>query len=327
MRHDDIHENRLVSVIIPVFNASHYLSKSVTSILEQTYRQLELLICDDCSTDDSWQILNTFSDPRIRLFKNEVNRGYLRVVNDLASKAKGHYLCFQDADDHSHPERISIQVEKLQSEPDLGLIGTNYALITPQGKVRLKANVECNPEMLKKALDAGNPFQKPSIMFKREVYEMVGMYREDFLKLGNISEDFDWILRVSERFNIGNINHLEPLYFYRSLPTSMSRKLSSVNQLFGHAIALHLSRQRKSGEKDSIERGELEALQQLILKLREPFNSDNSLFHHKLAELHMYFGLNIVAIRQAFLAVRKGPLRWNNYRLLQYCLRKTFLRF
>ena len=321
-----MHENSLVSVIIPVFNASHYLTRSVSSILQQTYGPIELLICDDCSTDGSWEILQTFSDPRIRLFKNQANRGYLRVVNDLVSKAGGRYLCFQDADDYSHPERISMQVKRLRCESDLGLVGTNYALINRKDTVRCRSNVDTNPQTLRKALEVGNPFQKPSIMFKREVYEKVGMYREHFLTLGNISEDFDWILRVSERFDVGNINHIEPLYFYRCLSTSMSRKISSIYQLFGHDIALHLSRQRKTGQKDSIEQGELEALEQLILKLREPFDRDTSLFHHKLAESYMYCGLNIAAIWQALLAVSKKPLSWNNYRLLQYCVRKTFLR-
>ena len=320
-------DNPLVSVIVPVYNAERYLKESVNSILQQTYRRLEILICDDCSTDSSWEISKAFLDPRIRLFRNDRNQGYLRTVNFLVSNSLGPFLCFQDADDYSHPERIRIQLNALLSDARLGLVGSNYAMINPTGKILLNKDVESDSQELRNLLESVNPFQKPSIMFTREVYTTVGMYREGFLKLGNISEDFDWILRTSECFEVGNVNHEKPLYFYRSVSTAMSKKILSVNQLFGHEIARFLARQRRSGEKDSLDKEDFKALEEQILELRKPYIEDRSLFHHKIAASQMYAGLNASAIRQAFLAILKGPLSWNNYRLLQYCLRKTFLGF
>lgn len=320
-------ESSLVSVIMPVYNAEPYLQAAIDSVLQQTYHRLEILICDDCSTDRSWETLKIIADPRVKLFRNERNIGYLRTVNFLASKARGCCICFQDADDYSHPDRIRIQVSALCSNSALGLVGTNYAIVTRFGKLVMKSGVETDPKALRRHLESRNPFQKPSIMFRRQVYERVGMYREEFLNLGNISEDFDWILRVSEHFEVANVNYLEPLYFYRSVSTAMSKNVLSADQLFGHQIALHLASQRRSGQKDAIESGDFKELEDIIAKLRKPYIEDRSLFHHKLAASHMYFGLNANAIQHALLAILKGPLSWNNYRLLQYCLRKTFFNF
>lgn len=314
----------LVSVIIPVYNAEKYIRESLLSIICQKYGELEILICDDRSTDRSWDILRAFDDPRITLFRNEKNSGYLLTVNFLVSKSSGQFLCFQDADDYSHPDRIAIQLDKLVRAPSLGIVGSNYATINPHGKIVFKKDVETNPGSLKELLEKENPFQKPSIMFRREVYNTVGMYRPEFLRLGNISEDFDWILRTSRHFEVGNVNHECPLYFYRSVPTAMSKNIKSVNQLFGHAIAIELHRERNAGMKDSIERGDFKRIEDLICLLRRPYHLNKSLFHHKLAESLMYSGLHRGAIKQAAMAICKGPLRWTNYRLFQHCIRKTF---
>lgn len=315
----------LVSVLIPAYNASEFIGQALLSIVSQTYRNLEILVCDDASTDDTLACIRAIDDKRIRLLKNDSNQGYLRTVNRLASEARGEFMCFQDADDYSHPDRIATQLDAFRSHPDLGLVGTNYAVINPKGKVVFKRAAETRPEVLKKMLETHNPFQKPSIMFSRAVYEKVGMYRESFLQLGNISEDFDWILRASEHFETANVNHGEPLYYYRSVPTAMSKKVRTPSQLLGHDVALYLWRQRASGKADSLERDEISALRDLIASWEEPFLKDRSLFHHRVAASLMYFGLPWSAVRESLIAISKGPLTWRNYRLLQYCLRKTLI--
>lgn len=316
----------LVSVIIPVYNAAPYVRASLQSIVEQDYQNLEILVCDDASTDTTRCILDSISDHRIRLYRNDANLGYLRSINFLVSQSVGDFICFQDADDISHPKRIKIQVEELLNRPSLGFLGTNYAVISPEGKTLVQNNVETEQQKLKMLLQTSNPFQKPSILFRREVYNVIGMYREEFLQWGNISEDFDWILRASEVFDPGNVNFRSPLYLYRSVPTAMTKKIGDVNQFFGHAIALKLHRERMAGRKDSIQRGDLESIMDFISELRRPYELDQSLFHHRRAEALMYAGLRFEALRQAMHAVAKKPLRRASYRLLQYCIRKTLVR-
>ena len=313
----------LVSVIMPAYNAASYVRESLESILNQEYRNLEVLVCDDASTDETPTILKSISDNRVTLFRNDQNLGYLRSINFLVARAKGDFLCFQDADDISHPERIKLQMRKLVDHPRLGFVGTNYAIINKTGRTILKRDVETDPKTLKGLLETSNPFQKPSILFRREVVNVIGMYREEFLKLGNISEDFDWILRASEIFELGNVSGTSPLYYYRAVPTAMTKKFSSVSQLFGQAVALMLYKQRKAGKKDSIEGGNLQAIHDFIGELRKPYDHDESLFYHRRAEALMYAGLRTEAIRQAMRAVFKDPLRVSNYRLLQYCIRKN----
>lgn len=315
----------LVSVLIPVFNAARYLEAAVWSILNQTHQRLEVLICDDGSNDRSWQILQSVADPRVLLSRNNSNQGYLRTVNHLASMANGEFLCFQDADDLSHVERVELQLKALQSHPAWGLVGTNSATITPSGRLWRTSHVVTDPVALKGLLALGNPFQKPSIMFRRNALEKVGMFREEFLALGNISEDFDWILRVSESFDVGNINHTEPLYQYRSVPSAMTKNISSADQLFGHDVALFLARERRSGRADSIARGDLATVRSLIEEWKAPYLKDSSLLCHRVAESLMYSGLSKHAVRKALLAVWRNPFAWRNYRLLQHCARKTLL--
>lgn len=317
----------VVSVIIPTYNAQPYLEQCLESILQQTYKNIEILICDDCSSDQTAALLEKFSDERMILFKNQTNQGYLRSINFLVSKATGDFICFQDADDFSHPDRIQIQLQALLSQPELGLIGSNYAIIDSSGEIVRESTVETNVDVLHQLLQIGNPFQKPSILFRRDVYDKVGMYREEFLKLGNISEDFDWILRVSERYKVGNVNYRDPLYFYRSLPTSMSKNIKCVDQLLGHQVAIRLYKERQYGQKDSIEKGDLESIRDYIREMRRPYQQNKALFHEKLAASFMYAGMNQEAIRHSMMAIVKAPLDWKNYRLLQYCLRKTIFRF
>src|SRR5687768_10903867 len=101
----------LVSVIMPVFNCERYVRAAIQSILSQEYTNLELLICNDGSTDNSLKEIRKFSDKRIRLFINKNNVGSLATRNYLLTQAKGFFIAMQDADDISMPQRLSKQVD------------------------------------------------------------------------------------------------------------------------------------------------------------------------------------------------------------------------
>ena len=316
----------MVSVIIPVYNASQFLEKSVRSILNQSYENIEVLICDDGSTDSSLQVIQEFRDDRIRIFENIENKGYLNSINFLVSMCKGEFIAFQDADDWSHHERLERQVNFLKKNPNISLVGTNFSLVNGIGKVVLEKRVEEGAIKLKKVLQYENPFQKPSIMFRKEIITSVGMFREGFLKLGNISEDFDWILRVSEKYEVANINHRESLYFYRSVPSSMTKSFKNVEQFFGSSIALFLAEERKKLGIDSLQRGDIQKIKDYIKILKVPYEKDKSLFHHQKAAGLVYSGLYSNAILEAWNAVILEPSKFKNYRLLQYCIRRYFRR-
>ena len=118
----------LVSIIMPCYNAAAYIKETVESVLAQTYPQWELLVVDDCSTDDSLAILAGITDPRIRVLKNETNSGAAATRNVAIEAANGRYIAFLDSDDLWHPEKLAEQLA-FMTEKDCALSFTHYAVI------------------------------------------------------------------------------------------------------------------------------------------------------------------------------------------------------
>ena len=314
----------MISVIIPCYNAEKFIEDSINSILNQTISDIEVIVIDDCSTDKTLSILRSFDDTRLNVKINERNLGYLKTINKLLAMTSGEFIAFQDADDISHYDRFGDQLSYLKSRPEISILGTNFSEIDIEGQVIRKVNVEDNSEKIKELLVTRNPFQKPSIMFRREVYDTIGGFREEFLSLKNISEDYDWLLRASHHFNFGNINAPDPLYRYRSVNTSMSRAFDHVDQLFGHQVAQFLYRERLNYGIDSIDKNDLKNIVKFIEELRQPYIDDPSRLYKEKAESLIYFGLNREAIRNSWEAFRVKPT-FGNLRLLQYCIRKWIL--
>lgn len=113
-----------VSVLIPVYNASAFLKNSVNSILNQTFTDFELLLLDDCSSDNSVEIIKGFKDSRVKYYQNEHNLGISGSRNRLMDLAQGEYLAIMDNDDLSLPERFAKQVAFLDAHPDVTIVGS-----------------------------------------------------------------------------------------------------------------------------------------------------------------------------------------------------------
>ena len=117
--------SKLVSVIIPVFNAELYIQEAVESICRQTYKELEIIIVDDGSTDGTLQILKSFNDQRINLIARE-NRGLISTLNECVALSTGAYIARMDADDICRPMRIERQVKYLENHKDIGVLFRIY---------------------------------------------------------------------------------------------------------------------------------------------------------------------------------------------------------
>ena len=130
----------LVSVIMSVYNGEKYLVQAIDSILNQTYQNFEFIIIDDCSTDNSSHILQEYAqkDSRIKIIKKEKNigiKGFIKNLNLGISIAKGKYIARMDADDISLPERFQKQVDFLENNPEITLVGAQLNLINEQNKI------------------------------------------------------------------------------------------------------------------------------------------------------------------------------------------------
>ena len=108
---------------MPVYNGASFLSSTIESILSQTYENFELLILDDCSNDDSIEIIKSFNDKRSKLFQNKENEGYIKGLNFLIQNSKGDYIARNDQDDISLPQRIYKQLNLFKRKPKLSIVG------------------------------------------------------------------------------------------------------------------------------------------------------------------------------------------------------------
>ena len=134
LKESNFMEKMLVSVIIPAYNCVTYLEQAVNSALTQTYSQLEILIIDDCSQDNTLKIVKSLAqkDNRIRVLKNEMNQGTAATRNRGLRESKGDFIAFLDGDDVWHPDKLERQLDLLK-QTDAALCYTAYDFINAEG--------------------------------------------------------------------------------------------------------------------------------------------------------------------------------------------------
>lgn len=160
--------NSTVSVLITVYDGESFLREAVDSILAQTHHALELVIVDDGSKDATNRILATYTDPRVRVIRNDENIGQTRSLNRGLAEARGRYVARQHADDRSHPERIARQLAFLETYPDAVLIGCQARTIDNRGRVLRGASEyrPTTPLAIEWHLLFGSPFFHGGVVFR-----------------------------------------------------------------------------------------------------------------------------------------------------------------
>ncbi|MDX6190118.1 glycosyltransferase [Flavobacterium sp. Fl-318] len=202
----------LVTVILPCYNAELYVEEAVLSIMNQTYTNLEILVIDDCSNDDTNSILKRLSmeDSRIRLIRNEQNLRLVKTLNKGIDEARGMFIARMDADDVSLPERIEKQMDLMLSNPDVDLCGTSYSIIDGIGnKLKTEVKVPSTCEEIKTALLFTCPMGHPTVLFRKEKIQSLGSYDENMINI----EDYELWLRVALKGKMVNLQN--PLLKYR----------------------------------------------------------------------------------------------------------------
>lgn len=238
-------ETPRVSVVMAVHNGYPYLADSVESILRQSYKDLELVVVDDASVDDSWQILTRLAagDPRLVLLRNQVNEGVVRSLNRGLDRACGSVLARQDADDISDPERIARQLSFLDDNPEYGVVAAVPQPIDACGNplcIRgwdAREDAEIRNRLVDHMCLCG-----PSLMIRRECLTAAGFYFADGL---DASEDYDLCLRLAEVTKLASLDG--GLYRYRQHPESASSRRAAV-QMYRKALALERALERRKGQ-------------------------------------------------------------------------------
>ncbi len=309
----------LISVIMPAYNADKYIKTAIDCVLNQTHKNIELLIADDASKDSTRQIIDAYNDVRIKTYHNNSNMGYLKTCNKLFEKAKGDYIAFQDADDLSTPDRFELQLQVLQSDASLGAVGCNLTAIDTKNNEMFCSHYPLKHEDILKDIPGYFPVIPNSYLFTREVYSVIGGYNLYFDRMG--AEDYYWTYLIMEKFGLVNIQ--KPLYFYRYNPNSITGDRSdNLNKKFSYRIVGFLVNQRRQTGTDDLEKQDHTELNKYLDGLKKPYIDDPSLYYREMAAKYYHEGLKKRAIRLIIKAIRKNPNNLTNYKDLMYILRK-----
>ena len=194
-----------VSVAMPVYNGSRWLTEAINSIIRQTYPNFELLVVDDGSTDDTPRLLDNYvnQDKRIRVLRQN-HSGLVAALNRCLAEARGSFFARLDADDRVASKRLEAQTGFLRSNVDFGLVGSWARKIDANGRPLGKITPTTKPELLSQQLMRNNPFLHSSITMRTELVRRLGGYRSAF----EAAEDYDLWLRVSEVSKVTNLPEL-----------------------------------------------------------------------------------------------------------------------
>jgi len=227
---------RTVSVILPTYNRAKTLERAINSVLTQTYSNLELIVIDDASTDNTEDIVKSFKDNRVIYIKHTSNIGPAGARNTGIKRAVGRYIGFQDSDDEWMPDKLERQVKNLDSSPSgTGMVYTAF--------VRVFSNNERKyvPSQRKRKREGfihfelinGNFIGMPTVLIKKECFDRIGLFDENLPSL----EDWELFLRISKYFSISYID--EPLVTAFESEDSISKDKSSKIKAICQIIEKH----------------------------------------------------------------------------------------
>jgi glycosyltransferase involved in cell wall biosynthesis len=224
---ESVVKDDLVSVVIPTYNRGAKILRAVSSVLRQTYGNLELIVVDDASTDGTAALLESVRDSRLRLVRHRTNRGAATARNSGVAAARGRWIAFQDSDDIWLPEHLYRQIQAIRELPedyvalfctkinyglDLhGRYGSRSSSCIPRPEERIESG-DLHPRLLQ-----GNIIGPQTALIAREAFLAVGGFDE---RLRN-NEDWDFFIRLSERGRIGFLD--DPLVIVMTSEDSISR--------------------------------------------------------------------------------------------------------
>ena len=291
-----------VSVIMAAYNGAALLPETLTSLQAQTFGDFELIVVDDCSTDETLTVLRDFGDPRLRVIAAETNQGPVLARNRAFAEARGRYIAALDHDDLCRPERFARQVAYLDAHPEVVLIGTNTSVLRDGRTVASTLPPVTTPFVIEWLVRIMNPLVWSSVMLRAETARRLDPFtRPDIL----YAEDFDLYHRMARFGRIARLD--DDLLTYRSHSGGLSQR---------HTDAMATSATRVLAEVHAEQFGDdaaaVAALLVRHIMLREPVPDRDT-----LARL----GETLLAMQQHFIATRRPDaesrklLRWETAQL------------
>ncbi len=226
-----------VSVVIPTYNRARLISRAIQSVLNQSYQNLEIIIVDDGSMDNTEDTVRSFKDVRIVYIRHEINKGASAARNTGIKASRGEYIAFQDSDDEWFPDKLDHQMKAFNNGPSkLGIVYCGFYRIESDKKTYIPGdNIAQKEGDIHNELLKGNFIGTPAVLIKKECFENIKYFDENIPAL----EDWELWIELSKYYSFKYIN--KPLLCSYSTPNSVN--LNHKNLLKAHEIILatHLS--------------------------------------------------------------------------------------
>lgn len=211
-----------ISIIMGIYNCTDTLPEAIDSILNQTYTNWQLIMCDDCSTDNTYDVAKSYQEKypdKIIVIKNDINRRLAYSLNHCLKYADGEYIARMDGDDMSSPERFEKQISFLENNPEYDIVGTAMQRFSGNDKMADIVYSIDNPDYY--TLKKKPPFHHATIMARRKVYDTLNGYT--ISERTNRAEDYDlWFRFYHAGFKGQNLK--EPLYLVREDAAAIRRR-------------------------------------------------------------------------------------------------------
>jgi len=203
-----------VSICIPSYNHGAFIGKTIQSVFDQTFQDFEIIVVDDCSTDNSDRVIKSFKDSRIKFFKNEKNLGMVPNANKALKLAKGEFIGILNSDDYYDPKMIEAALKAFDKNPEIGFTYPSYAVVNENGEIITKVkSCTCNKVFTSKEgfkkLALGNVAPPSGVIVIRKCYEDVGPFDEEF----PYCHDWNMWLRLSLKYDFACLS--DYLLYYR----------------------------------------------------------------------------------------------------------------
>jgi len=292
-----------ISVVMPAFNAEDFIGTAIKSILGQDYRDFELIVVDDGSTDKTTRIAEDFQkrDPRISVLRQK-NAGQAAANNAGIGVARGEFIARMDADDVALSNRLTTQLRYLSENPDTVVVGSNMWLCDSSGRRLRKSHVPLTNAGIRRALFryGSNPLNNPTVLFRRQSWIDVGGERPGL----TLAHDLDLWLRMAGRGKMTNLP--EPLLDYRVHASQASLERTRIQAITSVAAFVAAECRTHGLEEPAFVRGNANVTERELLAQGVDSNRcDEAVMTHAVcAHRRLCWSGSVVAARQLRASLR-----------------------
>lgn len=229
----------IVSIVLPCYNGADMLGDAIESVIMQTFKDWELIIVNDCSTDNTLEVAEKYAtvDSRIKVYSNPINSKLPASLNNGFSHASGKYLTWTSDDNLLHPEMLEVMSEYLDMHPDVGLVAADQLVSDFEGNVISEIHI---PDNLQQMILL-NDYIKACFLYRKTIADKIGEYRTDLF----LVEDYEYWVRMSFQTKFANIP--KTLYTYRVHNKSLtSTRTKEIAQRLVQMRLMYLDRNRES---------------------------------------------------------------------------------